>query len=146
MDRLGDVLELNRAEIDDLEIEPPLDLPVGLFGEADRAGRGNALKPRGDVYAVAHEIAVGLLDDVAQMDADAKLDALFRRHARIALDHAALHFDRTAHGVDHAAELDDRAVAGALDDAAVMHGDDRVDEVAAERPEPGQRAVFVRPG
>ena len=36
-DRLGDVLELGRAEIADREIEPPLDLPVGLLGEADRA-------------------------------------------------------------------------------------------------------------
>ena len=63
----------------------------------------------------------------------------------VALDHGGLDFDRAAHGVDHAAELDDRAVAGALDDASVVHGDDRVDQVAAERPEPRQRAVLVGP-
>ena len=34
--------------------------------------------------------------------------------------------------VDHAAELDDRAVAGALDDAAAMGGDGRVDQIAAQ--------------
>ena len=34
--RLGDVLQLHRAEIADLEIEPPLDLPVGVLGETDR--------------------------------------------------------------------------------------------------------------
>ena len=45
------------------------------------------------------------------------------RHAGVALDQAVLHFDRAAHSVDHAAELDDDAVAGALDDAAVMRGD-----------------------
>ena len=49
-----------------------------------------------------------------------------------------------AHGVDDAAELDERAVAGALDDAAVMHGDGRVDEVAAQRPKPRERALLVR--
>ena len=38
-DRLGDVLELGRAEIADREIEPPLNLPIGLLGETDRAGR-----------------------------------------------------------------------------------------------------------
>ena len=64
--------------------------------------------------------------------------------AGVALDHGGLDFDRAAHRVDHAAELDDRAVAGALDDAPVVHGDDRVDQVAAQRPEPRQRAIFVR--
>ena len=78
------------------------------------------------------------------MDADAELDAAFRRQAGVALDHAVLHFDGAAHRVDHAAELDDAAVAGALDDAAVMEGDGRIDQVAAERPEPRQNAILVR--
>ena len=65
--------------------------------------------------------------------------------AGVALDHRGLDFDRAAHGVDHAAELDDRAVAGALDDAAVMPAM-RVDQIAAQRPEPRQRAILVRPG
>ena len=43
-DRLGDVLELRRAEIGDREIEPPLHLPVGVLGEADRAGLGDRLQ------------------------------------------------------------------------------------------------------
>ena len=91
----------------DLEIEPPLDLTIGVLGKTDRAGLGDAFEPRGDIDAVAHQIAVALLDHVAEMNADAELDAPIRRHAGVALDHAALHFDRAAHGVDHAAELDD---------------------------------------
>ena len=130
-DRLGDVLELGRAEIADRQIEPPLDLPIGVLGKTDCAGRANALEPRGDVDAVAHQVAVGLFDDVAQMNADAKLDAPFRRQAGVALDHAALDFDRAAHRVDHAAELDEAAVASALDETAVVCGDGRVDQVAA---------------
>ena len=47
-------------------------------------------------------------------------------------DQAVLHLDRAAHRVDHAAELDDAAVAGALDDAPVVGGDGRIDEIAAE--------------
>ncbi len=35
---------------------------------------------------------------------------------------------------------------GPLDDAAVMHGDDRVDQVAAQRPEPRQNSVLVGSG
>ena len=133
-DRLGDVLELGRAEIGDREIEPPLDLPIGVLGQTDRAGLGDAFQPRGDIDAVAHQIAVGLLDDVAEMDADAELDAALGRQAGVALDEAVLHLDRAAHGVDHAAELDEAAVAGALDDAPVMRGDGGIDQIAAQPP------------
>jgi hypothetical protein len=68
------------------------------------------------------------------MDADAKLDAALRRKAGVALDHAVLHLDGAAHGVDHTAELHQYSVPGALHDAPVMHGDGRIDQIAAERP------------
>ena len=80
------------------------------------------------------------------MNADAELDAALGRHAGVALDHAGLHLDGAPHGVDHAAELDDVAVAGALDDAPVMSGDGRVDEIAAEAPQARQCAILVRAG
>ena len=78
------------------------------------------------------------------MDADAKFDAALRRQARVALDHAVLHFDRAAHGVDHAAKFDQAAVAGALDDAPMMGGDGGVDQIAAQPPQPRQGAILVR--
>ena len=145
-DRSFDVLELGRAEIDDFHVEPAADLTIGVLGETDRARRGNPLEPGGDIDGVAHQIAIGLLDDIAEMDADAKFDALLRRQAGIATDRAVLDFDGAAHGVDDATELDERAIAGQLDGAAVMHGDGRVDEVAAESPEPRERLVLIGPG
>ena len=78
-----------------------------MLGQTDGAGRGNAFQSRGDVDAIAHQIAVALLDHIAEMDADAELDAALGRKAGVALDHAVLHFDGAAHGVDHAAELND---------------------------------------
>jgi hypothetical protein len=42
-------------------------LPVGLLGQADCAGLGGAFEPRGDIDSVAHEVAVALLDDVADI-------------------------------------------------------------------------------
>ena len=80
------------------------------------------------------------------MNADAKLDPTFGRQAGVALDHARLHLERAAHPVDHAAELDDRAVSGALDDAAVMGRYCRVDQVAAQAAKTRKRPVFVGPG
>src|SRR5271156_3604998 len=61
-DRVGDVLQLRRPEISDGEIEPSLDLPVGILGKADRARRGDALQSRSDIDAVAHQVAVALFD------------------------------------------------------------------------------------
>ena len=130
----------------DREIEPPLHLPVGVLGKADRAGLRDALQARGDIDAVAHQVAVALLDHVAEMDADPKFDALVRRDPSVALDHRPLDFNGAVHCVDDAAELDDAAVAGALDDAAVMHGDGRIDQVASERPQPRQNPVLVGSG
>ena len=80
------------------------------------------------------------------MDADAESMRRPRRHAGVALDHAVLHLDGATHRVDDAAELDEAAVAGALDDAPVMRGDRRIDQIAAQRPEPRQRSLLVRPG
>jgi hypothetical protein len=80
------------------------------------------------------------------VNADPELDAALRRNPGVALDHAELHLDRAAHRVDNGAEFDQRTVASPLDDAAVMNGDGRVDEVAAECPQPRERAVFVRAG
>ena len=65
---------------------------------------------------------------------------------RVALDHGVLHFERAAHRVDDAAELDDAAVAGALDDAAMMHGDCGIDQIAAQRAQSRQSSIFVRAG
>jgi hypothetical protein len=139
-DRLRDVLVFFRAEIADRGIEPPLDLAIGVLGEADGAGRGDALEPRGDVDAVAHQIAVGLLDHVAEMNADPEFDAALGRESGVALDEAVVHLDRAAHCVDHSAQLDEAAVPGALDDAAIIGADGRVDEVAGEAP----RSASVR--
>ena len=116
------------------------------MGERDFGRGDDPFQSCSDIDAVAHQIAVGLLDHIAQMNADAELDAALRGQAGIAFDHAVLHFDRAAHGVDHAAELDDEPVTGALDDATVMHGDGGVDQIGAKRPEPRQSAIFVRPG
>ena len=121
-------------------------MPIGVLGKTDTARIGDAFKSRGDVDAVAHQVAVALLDDIAQMDADAKLDAALGRKAGVALDHAVLHLDGAAHGIDHAAELDEAPVAGALHYATVMHGDGRIDQIAPERPQPCQRTFLVGTG
>ena len=144
--RFGDVLELGCAEIADLHLKPPLDLPIGVLRETDGPWLGDPFQPRGDIDCIAHDVAVALLDDVPNMNADAKLDPPFRRHPDVALDQAVLHFDGAARRVDHAAEFDDRAVASALDDAAVMGGDGGVDEIAPQRAQARKRPLLIDAG
>jgi hypothetical protein len=55
-DRLGDVLELGRAEIGDREIEPLFHLPLGALGKTDGTGVGDSFQSRGDIDAVAHGV------------------------------------------------------------------------------------------
>ena len=138
-----DVLELRRTEIGDLHIEPAAHLPIGVLGKADRARFGDAFQSGGDVDAVAHQVAVTLLDN-AEMDADAELDALIRRRSDVALDHRVLNCDGAPHRFDDAAKFDQSPVAGALEQLAVLARDRRVDEVDAQRPQPRERAVLVR--
>jgi hypothetical protein len=89
---------------------------------------------------------VALLNDVANVDADTELYPPFRRQASVALNEAVLHLDRATHGVEHAAELDDRPVAGGLDDAAVMGRLLGVDQVAAKPSETRECSVLVGAG
>ena len=104
---------------------------------------GQTFEPGGDVDAVAEDVAL-LDDDVALVNADATLDATVRRQWFIALGQSRLHLGCAAQRVDNAGELDQEAVAGGLDDAAVMFADLRVDQLAVMRPEPLVGAFLVR--
>ena len=80
------------------------------------------------------------------MDTDAEFDEALRRKASVALNHPVQHLDGAAHGVDHAAELNDGTIAGALDHPPIVDGDYRVDQVATKRSQPRQCAILVRAG
>jgi hypothetical protein len=59
--RLRDILELDGAEIAHGDVEPSLDLTIGVLGETDRAWLGDSFQSRSDIDAVAHQVAVGFL-------------------------------------------------------------------------------------
>jgi hypothetical protein len=63
-----------------------------------------------------------LLDNIAEMDADAEFDGSLGRQAGVAHDHAVLDLDCAPHLVDHTAKFDEEPVAGALDHAPMMGG------------------------
>jgi hypothetical protein len=73
---------------DDLRQRGAIERCGNCLGKQAGAARGRKLAARGNVDAVAHQVAIALLDHVAQTDADAELDATLRRKTRVALDHA----------------------------------------------------------
>ena len=107
-----------------------------ILGKTDRARLSNPLQARGDIDSVAHQVAVGFLDDVAQMNANTEFDAAFRRHAGVAFDHRVLHFDSAANRVDNAAKFYQGPVARPFKDAPVVHRDRGVDQIASESSKP----------
>jgi hypothetical protein len=82
------------------------------------------------IQSIAYLVDNVILDHIAEMDADPKFNALVGRDPDVALDHRPLDFNGAVHCVDDTPELDDAAVAGALDDPTVVHGDGRIDQVA----------------
>ncbi len=81
--------------------------------DADAARSRQPLQPHRDVDAVAINV-VAVDDHVAEIDFDAKAQALLLGEIQIAGGHRALDFGRTAHRVDDAGEFRQNAVAGRL--------------------------------
>jgi hypothetical protein len=117
-------------------LKPEIDFVAHLVthdpADADPARLGQGFQPRRDIDAIAEDVVV-VDDDVAEIDADAKLDAALARDTVIAQRHLALQFDRAAHRIDDAREFDQEPVAGGLDDAPAMLGDFRISELAVDR-------------
>ena len=131
-----------RAEILERDTDLALDLLMGRGREVDAAGLRQRLEPRSDVDAVA--VDIGVVDhDVAEVYADAIVEPFVGGQAGIARGHTLLDLDRAPHGVDHARELGQHAVARRLDEAASVLGDFRADHFTIVRLEGGQRPFLV---
>ena len=142
--RPGDVLHRLLAQVLEHDAELVAHRIAHRARDEDAARIGERLEPRGDVDAVAVDV-VALDDHVAQVDADAELDAAVVLRGAVAVGHAGLDGDGAAHRLDGAGEIDQQAVAGALDDAAAVRRDMGFDELAEMRLEPAQRAFLVVP-
>src|ERR1700682_4258660 len=141
-DRPGNILDLLLALVVEGEVELVAHLIEDHPADADAAWLGKRFQPGGDIDAVAIDVVV-VADDVADIDADAKLNALVGPNVGIALGHAALHLDRAAHRIDDAGEFHQYAVAGGFDNAAAVLLDLEVDEVAPDCLQRRQSALLI---
>src|SRR5271166_3451711 len=141
-DRSGDVLELLFAQIAEGEIK----LAGGVFLDArrdtDSARLGERFQPRRDIDAFAENVAA-LGNHVAEINADAKLDAPLVRHLGLAVDHVSLDLGGAAHRVDGTLEFHQHPVAGGLDGAPLVLPDFGFDELPMVRLQPFVRALLI---
>ena len=122
-DRLLDVFQPLAAGKACRDLQPALHALVERLAHAHAPRRGLRLQTRGDVHAVAVDAAVGLLDHIAEMDADTNTQAaLFGRLGRAAFERA-LHRERRVHCAARALEEREHRVARHVDDAPGMRLD-----------------------
>jgi len=140
--RRRNVLQRLFATVDAIEIQLATQLLLDFRRQADAANMSQRLEPGRDVDTVAEQV-VAVDHDVAEIDANAKRDLAVRRDAGIAITHAFLHACRAAHGIDHAAEFDEKTVSHRLDDATAMLSDQRVDQLLAVRFQCNKSAALI---
>jgi hypothetical protein len=139
--RASYVLDLLRAHILERETHLVPHLLVRRGAYADPARVGQRFKAGGDIHPVAEDVAI-LNDDVANIDAHAEFYATPRLYRTVAGGHPALDLHRAANGIDHAGELDEKAVAGGLDDPSHMPGNLGIAYFPADRTQRGEGALL----
>ena len=95
---------------------------VGSAGNRDSSGFGQSLQPISDVHPIAVDVFT-LHDDVTEIDANAEIKPPFWRQESVPFRLLLLDFDRTAHGVDHAVELDQNPITHGLDQPTMVRCD-----------------------
>ena len=142
LDRPADVLQRKVAQI----LEGSL-LSSG-HGFPDVARHDDAarwsllLQARGDIHVVAVEVVV-LDDDVADVDADPEGNGVIGGLVTIGFGHSLLELDGGGHRVDGARELDQAAVAGQPDHAAIVACGERRESSREMLQQPGNGAALV---
>ncbi len=100
------------------------------FQEAMRERNGDIPEHRRIEFRIGVNLGdiIVLHDHVAQVHADTKLDALILRGVRVPSCNPLMKRNSTTHGIDHAGELGEQAVARRLDHPSPMLGDAGLDQ------------------
>ena len=140
-DRLFDVLDALLAQILEGEAAHLAHMVAHAARDADAARHRQVFQPRSDVNAVAEDVAV-LDHDVADIDADTKLQAMLVRQVLVCRGQRVLDLHRAVDSFDDAGELRQHAVAGRAGDTAIVGIDEIIDDHAVGG-QGGQRCRFV---
>jgi hypothetical protein len=139
-----DILQRLRPQILKRNIYLATNLPVNIVGDANTTRFCDPFETHCNIDPITKDIIV-FDDNITDVNADAKFDPLVLRHIDILLRHAALDFVGASDGIDHAAELNESAVPGILDDASAMISDFGIKKRLSKSFQLRQRAFFVDP-
>jgi len=117
---------------------------VSIVGNANPTRLCDPFETHCNIDPITKDIIV-CDDNITDVNADAKFDPLVLRHIGILFRHAALDFIGAAYGIYDAAELDESAVPGILDDTSAMLSDFRIEKRFSKSFQLRQRAFFVDP-
>ena len=140
--RPHDVLDLLLADVVKANIETAMHLLAHRRRHADSAGLGQRFQTRRHVDTVARDVGA-VDDDVADVDADAELDALVGRFRLIICVHCPLHVDCAVERRIRAGEFEQHPVAGGLDHPATVFGNLRIDDAFADLAQPRKRPSII---
>ena len=141
MNRLRNILHGPRTDVDKSRGQLVAHLLMHRAGNADTADLGQAFQARGDIDAIAEQIAIAL-DHVADADADAIAQLPAARIGEVPRAQAFLDIDGAAHRFDRAGEFRKDCIARRIEDAAAGHRDEVVRGGTTGRHSP-QRLFFV---
>ena len=141
MHRGRNVLHFLRADIGELHRQLVGNLFMHRARNADAADLGETFETRRDIDAIAEQVAIAL-HHVADRDADAKAHLAARGVRHIPGAQAFLDIDRASHRFDSTWKFGKNGVAGGIEDAAAVSGDEVVGHLSIGGEAP-QRFLFV---
>ena len=141
-DRPGDVLQRQRPERLECQVQLLADMVAHRARDAHSADRTHRLKPGRHVDPVAVNIGA-LGEHVADVDPDPKADALAGRQIAVELRHPALHLCEALDCRGDAGELDQQGIPGGVHESADVLVQFGIDQLAADRPQAIARARIV---
>src|SRR4029077_8556588 len=121
--RLFNVLELLFAAVFKRYLKAIPNVIAHRLRNCDATRLRHTFKARGHIHAVAVYV-VAIDDDIAEVNADTKLDRAFRYSCA----HRRLNLCGTRDGAHDTGKLSEHAIASEFDDAAAMLGDLGIDE------------------
>ena len=117
---------------------------MSIVGNANTTRFCDPFEAHCNIDPITKEVIV-IDDNITDVNADAKFDPLVLRYIDILFSHVVLNLDGAAYRIHDAAELNESAVPGVLDDASVMLSDFGIEKRLSERFQLRQRAFFIDP-
>ncbi len=144
LDRPRDVLQRERPQLLEIEIEPIMHMIAHGSRDTYAARRAFGLQSDRHIDRVTMQVG-SVRDRIADVDPDPKADSPIRWLVTVMDGNILLHLDCAAHCPIDAVEYHEQGVAAGLNNSAAMPLDGGIDEIAAEPAQPFEGFQVIQP-